>query len=261
METALITGASSGIGEAFARALADRGLETILVARSREKLERLAQQLREQQGVRADVLEWDLSVPGAASSLVDRLAADGRAVDWLINNAGFGDYGPFAESDRAKQAAMVDLNVRAVMELAHGLLPPMLERGRGTIVNVSSIAGFQPLPYMTLYAATKAFVLSFSEALWVETRDRGVRVLALCPGPTATDFFKTADFPSQVAPTPQSAASPEEVVREAIAALEAGKSNAVTGGLGNQVLVNAPRFVPRSWLVESVGKLFAPKDR
>lgn len=256
MATALITGASMGIGAEFAKALAARKLDLILTARSQDKLENLAKELGDRHGIRTYCIPLDLSVPGAAAELRDRIADAGLTVNWLINNAGFGDYGAFAESDRAKSLAMVNLNITALMELTHDFLPAMAQRREGTIINVASIAGYQPLPYMGLYAATKAFVLNFSEALWAENQDTGVRVLGLCPGPTSTEFFKVAEFPVALAPKQQSATTPAIVVAEALKAVEAGQPNCVTGEFTNQILVNSGRFFPRGWLVSSIGKLF-----
>ncbi len=255
MQTALITGASSGIGEAFARALAARGLNVILVARSADKLDRLATDLAQQFGIDAIALPIDLSQPNAATDLATQVQARGITIDWLINNAGFGDFGEFATRDRAKQLAMLNLNVVALTELTHHFLAPMLDRRSGHIINVASTAAFQPIPYLSLYAATKAFVLNFSEGLWDECRDRGVNILALCPGPTSTEFFKAANFPSTLT-TSTPIATPEAVVREALQAIGDRKSNTVTGGPTNQILVNAGRFLPRSTLVQGIGKLF-----
>lgn len=258
MQTALITGASGGIGEAFARALAARGLNLVLVARSADKLDRLAQDLTQQSGIRAIALPMDLSQPGAADRLMAQLQERDLTIDWLINNAGFGDFGDFATGDRQKQLAMLNLNIVALTELTHRLLGPMLDRRRGQIINVASTAAFQPMPYFSLYAATKAFVLHFTEGLWVECGDRGVRILALCPGPTGTDFFKAANFPTSLAGK-TSIATPEAVVQEALQAIDQGKSHVVTGGPSNQILVNASRFLPRSAIVQGIGKLFRPQ--
>ncbi|MEM9245676.1 MAG: SDR family oxidoreductase [Cyanobacteria bacterium P01_F01_bin.153] len=260
MATALITGASMGIGAEFAKALAARKLDLILTARSQDKLETLAKELGDRYGIKTHCIPLDLSVPGAAAKLRDSIADAGLTVDWLINNAGFGDYGAFADGDRAKSVSMVNLNITALMELTYDFLPAMVERKSGTIINLASIAGYQPLPYMALYAATKAFVLNFSEALWAENKDTGVRILGLCPGPTSTEFFKAAEFPVALAPKEASAATPETVVAEALEALEAGQANCVTGGFGNKALVNSGRFFPRGWLAKSIGEMFKPAN-
>jgi uncharacterized protein len=260
MKTALITGASSGIGAAFARELAARKTDLILVARSQDKLQQLASQLQEKFQIRTDTIVQDLIQPGAARSLYDAVEQKGWTVDLLINNAGFGDYGAFADRELQRQVDMIQLNITALVELTYLFLPQMKQRGAGGIINVSSIAGFQPLPYMSVYAATKAFVLNFSEALWAENKDSGVRILALCPGATESNFFKEAQFPSSFASKDKSGftgyTSAEEVVRDALKALEKSHSTIVTGGTANQLMVNLPRFFPRDWLVSTVEKQF-----
>ena len=196
MKTALITGASTGIGVVFARQLAQRQMELILVARSRDKLEQLAAELGEQYGVKVTVIVQDLTVAGAGKLVYETVNQKGINVDLLVNNAGFGGYGAFSEQDLARQLEMIQLNNLVLVELTHYFLRPMLAGAGGAIINVASIAGFQPLPYLSVYAATKAFVLSFSESLWAENKDKGVEILALCPGPTESNFFEVARFPS-----------------------------------------------------------------
>ena len=261
MVTALITGASSGIGAAFAQALAKRQTKLVLVARSKDKLDSLAQQLQEQYQIQVDVLVQDLIVPGAATKIAETLAQKNIAIDLLINNAGFGDYGPFSESSLPKQLEMIQLNISALVELTYQFLPQMQQRGSGSIINVASIAGFQPMPYMSVYAATKAFVLSFSEALWAENREQGVKVLAVCPGPTKTQFFDVAGFDrlASASSDHQRSASPESVVEEALNALEEDSSTVVPGGVTNQIIVNVSRFLPREALVKLIAQQFRPK--
>lgn len=262
MPTALITGASSGIGAAFAQALATRQTDLVLVARSKDKLDSLAQQLQKQYQIQVEVLVQDLTLPGAAANVFAAVAQQNIAVDLLINNAGFGDYGSFHESSLAKQLEMIQLNIAALVELTYQFLPQMQQRGSGSIINVSSIAGFQPLPYMSVYSATKAFVLSFSEALWAENRELGVKVLALCPGPTQTNFSDVAGFAklSSASSEKQRSASPETVVQDALKALEGENSTIVTGGFTNQIIVNLPRFFPRETLLKLVEEQFRPKN-
>lgn len=257
MATALITGASAGIGAAFAQELATRQTNLVLVARSEDKLQQLAQQLREQFKIQVEVIVQDLTEPSATSAVFEAITQKGLTIDLLINNAGFGQYGAFAEQDRERQLKMIQLNILTLVDLTHQFIVGMRERRSGSIINIASTAAFQPLPYLSVYAATKAFVLSFSEALWAENRGYGVRVLAVCPGPTETSFFKEAEFPSSFANTPGlSFTSVEDVVRDALKALEKNHSNIVTGGLGNQLLVNASRFLPRETLVNAVEKQF-----
>jgi uncharacterized protein len=261
MTTALITGASSGIGEEFAQQLAQRKTDLILVSRSPEKLERLATRLQQKYSINAEIIIQDLTAPAAGKTVFDKVEQKGLIVDLLINNAGFGDYGKFSERDLTKQLAMIQLNVTVLTELTGLFLPLMKTRGNGGIINISSIAGFQPLPYMSVYAATKAFVLSFTEALWAENKNSGVRILAVCPGATESDFFKVAEFPDSFAESQKknktvSLTPAIEVVKEALKALDQGQSTIVTGGLANQIIVNIPRFVPRDFLVNAVEKQF-----
>ena len=256
-ETALITGASSGIGKTFAIELASQKKNLVLVARSKDKLEQLATLLEQKEQIKTTVIAQDLTIPDAGQSLYDSIKAQGLTIDLLINNAGFGDYGNFSERPLDKQITMIQLNITVLTELTGLFLPEMKQRSKGSIINVSSIAGFQPLPYMSVYAATKAFVLNFTEALWAENRDCGVNILALCPGPTESEFFKRAEFPDSFAGAEQnSLVSSEEVVKEALKALNQNQSIVVTGGIGNQLLVNVPRFVPRELLVSTVEKQF-----
>lgn len=261
MSTALITGASSGIGAAFAQALAMRQMNLVLVARSKDKLDLLAQQLREQYSIQVEVLTQDLTAPDAATHIFESITQKKIAIDFLINNAGFGSYGPFHETLRTKQLEMIQLNIMALVDLTYQFLPQMQARGSGCIINISSIAGFQPLPYMSVYAATKAFVLSFSEALWAENQDTGVKVLALCPGPTKTNFSDVADFSrlASASSDNQRSASPESVVQAALKALEENVCTVVPGA-SNQLIANVPRFLPRETLVNLVEQQFRPRS-
>ncbi|MGB7416003.1 MAG: SDR family oxidoreductase [Thermosynechococcaceae cyanobacterium] len=258
MATALITGASSGIGEAFAVELAQRGMDVVLVARSEIKLQQLAERLTSQHNIKAEVIVQDLTVPEAASAVYKAVQASGQSIDLLINNAGFGDYGVFGDRPRQKQLDMIQLNITALVDLTHQFLADMVKRQSGSIINVASIAAFQPLPYLSVYAATKAFVLSFSEALWEENRKHNVCVLAVCPGPTETQFFEAAEFPRTFAGSNQSATSSETVVQEALKALAAKQSNVVTGGIGNWLISNVSRIWPRQSLVSGVAKVMKP---
>jgi len=253
---ALVTGASSGIGEVFARELAERGANLVLVARSEAKLEALAHELRDRFQVSVEVLAQDLSEPGAGTALAGRLSEQGLQVDVLVNNAGFGLFGPLHKLDPARVGQEVQLNVAALTELTCALLPEMRARNRGAIVNVASTAAFQPLPYMAVYGATKAYVLSFTEALWAETRGTEVRVTALCPGATDTAFFDTASDNASVGVR----MAPEEVVAAAFRALERRRCSVIPG-LPNQVLAASTRAVPRQ-LVARVSELtMRPRKR
>jgi uncharacterized protein len=257
MTTALITGASSGIGETFARELAAKKTDLILVARSQDKLDQLATELSSKYQIKTSVIVQDLTKAQAGRLVFDRVQGQNLTVDLLINNAGLGDYGAFGDRPLSKQMAMVQLNISAVVELTGLFLPLMQQKKAGAIINVSSIAGFQPIPYMSVYAATKAFILNFSEALWAENKDLGVKILAVCPGPTESEFYDRADFPdSATGLNGMTMASAEKVVKESLKALDKAQSTLVAGGFANQIIVNLPRLVPRDFLVDIVGKQF-----
>ena len=250
MNTTLITGSSSGIGEAFARKLAMRGRNVLLVARSEPKLITLCNELGRLSGVRAQYFALDLTEPGAAQKLFEETKRRELEIDMLINNAGFGSMGDFTRLDLDNELKMIDLNVNAVVELTYRFLVPMRERKQGTIVNVASTAGFQPVPYMATYAATKAFVLLFSEALWEENRKHGVHVMALCPGVTETNFFEASKMDR---PPMRTIQTPEEVVDVALRGLARRKSSVVSGWT-NFLMVETERLVPRSMIIKVTGK-------
>jgi uncharacterized protein len=252
---ALITGASAGIGAAFARALAARKMDLVLVARRREQLEALARELEAAHGVRAHVIAQDLGLPGAAQAVQRELEQLGVEVGLLVNNAGFGTHGPFEAQDRAREAAMVDLNCRLPVELTHLVLPPMLRRGKGGLIFVASTAAYQPTPYFAVYGATKAFDLMLAEALWAELRPRGIAVLGLSPGYTETEFQMVAGTTG--GPGSGSPASPAEVVETALRAL--GRAPSVVDGVGNFVLANAARAVPRAVVAGLAARVNRPR--
>ena len=251
MNTTLITGASSGIGEVFARRLAARGRNVLLVARSEDKLITLCNELGRSNSVRAQHLAMDLSKPESARRLFDEVGRRGLTVDTLINNAGFGSFGDFTKLELARELNMIDLNIKSLVELTHRFLIPMRERRQGAIINVASTAGFQAVPFMATYAATKAFVLSFSEALWEENRPHGIKVLALCPGVTDTNFFEASRGHK---PPARVAQSPEDVVDTALRALARGKSHIVSGWT-NRAMTEAERLVPRSVVTRVAGRM------
>ena len=256
MPTALITGASNGIGKSFAEKLAARNTNLIIVARSEDKLNALAQQLQQQYNIQVEVIVKDLSETSAPQEILDAVQAKGLSVDMLINNAGFGDYGEFAQTDCDRQIEMIQLNNIALVALTHKFLPQMRERASGSIINVSSIAAYQPMPYLSIYAASKAFVRSFSEALWAENRQYGVRVLAVCPGPTETNFFVAANFPPALARNAKSISTPEEVVTRALKALDEGQANVVVGGIASHFITKLSSIVPRETLLNLLEKQF-----
>lgn len=249
MNTTLITGASSGIGEAFARRLAARGQNLLLVARNEEKLITLCSELGRGQRIRAQFVATDLSQPEAPAQLFEEASRRDLQIDFLINNAGFGSMGDFATFDLDRELNMIDLNVRSLVDLTHRFLQPMRERKSGTIMNVASTAGFQAVPFMATYAATKAFVLSFSEALWEENRPYGIEVMALCPGVTDTNFFEASRMQRPPARTSQ---TPDEVVDTALRALKRRKGSVISGWT-NFIAVEAERVVPRKLILKAVG--------
>jgi uncharacterized protein len=254
MTTTLITGASSGIGEVFARKLAAQGHDVLLVARSEEKLIALCNELGLNHNIRAEYFVADLSQPDSPARLFAETRERNLEIDLLINNAGFGSMGEFADLDLDRELNMIDLNVRSLVELTHLFLRPMRERGSGSIINVASTASFQPVPFMATYAATKAFVRSFSEALWEENRPYGIKVMALCPGVTETGFFEAARIkrpPGRVIQTS------EQVVEVALRALKRGKSSVISGW-ANRVTAEAGRLVPRSLILRAVGAIMRP---
>ncbi|BAY79577.1 short-chain dehydrogenase/reductase SDR (plasmid) [Nostoc linckia NIES-25] len=256
MSTALITGASSGIGKAFAQELAARKQNLVLVARSEDKLNQLAKELKEKYKVQVDVIAKDLTEANAAAGVFDATKTKGLTIDLLINNAGFGCYGDFAESDGERQVKIVQLNILALVDLTHKFLPIMRQRRSGSIINVSSITGFQPIPYLSVYAASKAFILSFSEALWAENRQYGVRVLVTCPGPIETNFFAEANFPPALAGSTEKVYSSEEVVRESLKALEEWQPTVIIGDVATQIRSILARLVPRKVLLNILAKRF-----
>ena len=250
MNTTLITGASTGIGAAFARKLAARGRNVLLVARSEDKLIALCNELGRLTSIRAQYLTLNLEQPDAAAQLLEETQKRELEIDMLINNAGFGSMGDFAKLDLNRELEMIQLNITALVDLTQRFLLPMRERKRGTIINVASTAGFQAVPYMATYAATKAFVLSFSEALWEENRLHGVHVMALCPGVTETNFFEASKMDR---PPMRTIQTPEEVVDAALRGLSRKKS-VVVSGWTNWFTVEAERFVPRTLVTKVTGK-------
>lgn len=241
--TALVTGASSGLGAAFAELLAGRGCDLLLVARSQGVLEEQAERLRARHGVGAEPLPADLEDHASRSDLLRQL--DGRNVDLLVNNAGIGSHGAFAELPAEREIGQVELNCVAVVQLAHAVLPGMLARRHGAIVNMASTAAFQPTPTMTTYGATKAFVLSFSVALAEECRGSGVRVLAFCPGPVQTGFGSATGDSAFADAVFAKRPRPEQVVPLALDALDEGRALAVPG-LANRLGAIGASLAPRS---------------
>lgn len=249
-KTALITGASSGIGEAFAHALAREGATLILVARSQERLEKLAHKIRAEHRRRVEVIAADLSKKSPGAALAAEVAARGLKVELLINNAGFGTVGPFHKQDPAREQQEIALNAAAVVDLSHAFLPDMLDAGHGAIINVASLAAFQPVPYMSVYGATKAFVLSFSQALWAEYQKQGLRVLAVCPGPVETGFFAATGNSGLRKTVPDSLVwTADAVVKLSLSALRRNRTVVVPGYQAKAVAWMS-RLMPRRLLAQ-----------
>jgi hypothetical protein len=244
----LITGASAGLGAEFARACAARGEALALVARRRERLEALKAEL----GGDVHIFAADLALPGAAASLIAELAAEGLSVGTLINNAGFGLAGRFADRPLDRQREMIDLNVRTLTELCHLVLPAMRAAGKGAILNVASTAAFQPGPNMAVYYASKAYVLSFTEALHHEMKGTGIKVSALCPGPTTSEFSDVAESHSPTLERMKMPAAP--VVAAGLAGLDANKA-VVIPGLKNKIGAQASRFLTRAAMRRIIGRI------
>ncbi len=253
---ALITGASSGIGACFARALAARGRPLVLVARSKDKLEALAREIAQQHSVRVEIIEQDLSLQGAAGHLATALKERGIAVDLLVNNAGFGAHGEFWKLPLERQSEMLRLNIVTLTELTHLLLPAMVARRSGGVINVASTASFQPVPYTSVYSASKAYVTSFSMGLAEEVAGYGVRVLALCPGGTATNFFNAGQYGKRE--FPGGLQSAEEVVEVGLRAFDRGRSLAVPRFI-NRLMIFALRLAPRRLVARQAAAIFRPK--
>lgn len=254
----IVTGASSGIGAEMARQLAAAGAHVALVARRADRLESLAAEISMGPG-RGVAIVADLMEPTAAEDVVRRAEAGlGGPIDGLVNNAGAGVYGRFAENDLGAVEQIMTLNMQAVVRLTHAVLPGMIERGRGRILSIASTAAFQPTPHMAVYGATKAFVLSFSMGLWAEVRKKGVGVTCVCPGPVATEFFDRGGYESRKGDFSKVAMSAEHVAAEAIAAMRSRRSVYVPGWK-NRIGAVMQRFAPLRTVTRITGKVLGPK--
>ncbi len=255
--TVLITGASSGIGAALAREFAARRHGVTLVARRRERLEELAAELDRDHGVRADVLPCDLANPAARAKLIAEIRAGGRDVVAVCNSAGFGTFGRFQDLPLARELEQVRLNVEALQELTGAFLGEMIERGAGAILNLASITAFQPLPGNATYAATKAFVLAFSEAVHTDLSGTGVSCTVLCPGPVHTEFGAVAGTDPLMDSSPDFLwQSPAEVARAGVEAMVRGRRTVIPG-VTNRLFAVGGRFAPRSLLLPAARRLTA----
>ena len=255
---ALITGASSGIGAEFARFLAARGMHLVLTARREDRLRELADDLHTRHGTQCELIVGDLTDPGEPQRIFSLIKGQGIAVELLINNAGFGNVGVVDDTDSQRMLNMIQLNIASLTELTYLFLPQMLEREHGAIINVSSVAAFQPVAYMPVYSATKAFVLHFSEALWAECRDRGVTIQALCPGTTETEFFDVAGVQGWL--KKQRSHTADFVVRRSIRGLEKRKLFVIPGFL-NFILSMGVRLARRRMVVLQSMKYFRPRPK
>lgn len=253
---ALITGASSGIGRVFAQQLAARGASLVLTARSGEKLRLLAAETEKKYGASAIIIEQDLAASDAVASIRDTLNTLEITPDILINSAGFASYGMFDTLSLERECAEITVNCIAPVELTHMVLPAMLEKGSGVIVNVASTAAMQPDPYMAVYGATKSFLLSFSEALWAEYRPRGIRILALCPGATETPFFNTVNAKEASVGKRMSA---EDVVSQALKAVDTNRNYRITG-CKNWLLGQLQRVLTRRRTLLIAEKILRPRQ-
>jgi hypothetical protein len=253
---AVVTGASSGLGALFAEKLAARGLPLVLAGRDEARLAEVRQRVqRSAPGVDVELVIGDLGSQAGIEALI--AALNGRPIDVLVNNAGFGTYGRLSEVDRDREHDMIAVNVDALVGLTHAVLPEMLARGHGQILNVASTIAFQPAPYQATYGASKAFVLSFSQALWAETRSTGVTVTALCPGPTRTGFVDALDADVSQTAIYQRLAAPEPVVAAGLRALDRGRP-VVVPGLRNRVMATASRLSP-GWVGALIsGRMLRP---
>jgi len=254
---ALVTGASAGIGECFARALARRGMDLALVARRADRLEALASELAAAHGVRAEAVAVDLTEDEAPEQLRRSLEERGLTVGLLVNNAGFGAFGPFEEMDPERARRMIDLNCRAPVALTHAFLPGMRTRGRGGLVFVASTASYQPTPWMAVYGATKAFDLMIAEALWVELSGTGIEVIALSPGNTRTEFHEIAGVHDL--PALGGSMDPSAVVERALRHLGGGPST-IPGAL-NRLAAWSTRLLPRRAVARAAGRVNHPSRR
>jgi short-subunit dehydrogenase len=256
-QTALVTGASMGIGVDLAECFAKDGYDLVLAARSADALKNVADTLAARHSVRVTPIVADLGARGSGEALAGDIAARGIAIDAVVNNAGYGVAAAFAGTDLAGQVGMIDLNIRALVELTHIYWPRMLANGRGGVLNVASTAAFQPGPLMAVYYASKAFVLSFSEALWREADGTGVHVSCLCPGPTASHFRERAGTGKT-----QLARSLAVMPSAEVAAMgyQAWKDNrrVIVTGTRNAMMANLVRFVPRKTLLDSVYRMQSP---
>ena len=252
---ALITGASSGIGAEFARQLAARGMHLILTSRREAPMAKLAEELHQAHGTKTEIIVCDLVSTDGPAQLLEEVARRGKTVELLVNNAGFGLVGEIDQVPRERVLEMIRLNISVLTDLCYRVLPDMLTRGHGGVINVASVAAFQPVAYMGAYAASKAYVLHLTESLWAECRERGVTVTALCPGTTKTEFFDVAGAPEFL--QKRSFQEVKPVVKSALKALES-KRQYIVSGWQNYILSLLVRLASRRTVVRESMKFFRP---
>lgn len=256
---ALVTGASSGLGRVLASKLAARGMSVVLTGRNEIRLAQVGHDIRRAfPQVEVETVATDLSTSSGISALLDHVGD--RPIEVLVNNAGFGSYGPFVNANSEREAEEVAVDVCAVISLARAFLPGMLRRGSGGMLNVASTISFQPAPYQAVYGASKAFVLSFSQALWAEARDAGVTVTALCPGPTRTGFVDALGADVGHTAIYRRLADPEPVIEAGLRALDRGRAVAIPG-VRNWILAQSGRLMPREWLTRMTGGWLRPVNK
>ncbi|NGO49418.1 SDR family NAD(P)-dependent oxidoreductase [Streptomyces ureilyticus] len=251
-QTVIVTGASSGLGAEFARQLARRGSDLVLVARRADRLKDLAEELTDAHGVTVTVVARDLGLPDAGRTLRAELEARGIYATGLVNNAGFATHNALTDEDPDRLQSMIALNVSALVDLSRAYIGPLALADTGVLINVASLLGFQPTPYLSVYGATKAFVLSFTESLWEESRGTGLRVLAVCPGATKTEFYDVAG--SQSADYGTKRVSPARVVSTALDTLDrrSAPPSVITNG---RPLALAGKILPRRLIVRFMGRM------
>lgn len=250
---ALITGASSGIGEAFARALAKRGCDLVLVARRRDRLDALAAQLEAEYGITCARIAFDLAGEAPGSRLRDLVNGD---IDLVINNAGFATQGPFLDGDASDYARVLAVDIRAVVDICHAFLPAMVACRHGAIMNICSTTAYQPVPSLSVYAASKSFVLSFSQSLWYEAKRHGIKVFSFAPGPTRTEFFDVIGEAATVVGRMQTA---DQVAAAGLRALDRRRTPpSVVSGAGNTASAALARLVPRRVLMPALARSLRP---
>lgn len=254
-KTALITGASYGIGRIFAERLAQRGMDTVLVARSTDKLEQLTEELTRKYGTQSLVISADLSQPGIADVLYQRVRNAGWKVDWLVNNAGISRYGSFDTMPPEDIEKMLMIHVVNLAAITRRFIPTMLAQDDGVIINVASALGYVPMPWFGAYAAAKSFIIAFSEALWAEYRRTGVHVFTLSPGVTKTGMID--ELPAESPLSRMKAQPAEDVVDSALRSIDRKHGSLITG-FNNKMLAAMPRILPRTWVARIVTRIAQP---